>query len=489
MVETRKSENDIPEGEEGGIARELASLAAIQLLKSFLATHPYVCCPEPFEGAAKAAYSCEPCVSTDGIASTFSRTASFKENPWISGLEGVPCLIDACTIHQAFGCDIGYDGPPSIRSTESLAGDPDGCVVPSSSARPVEPWRSGQQVRWLDHPGEPTHVSHKHWWRKASLVSDPKSAVQTNSPQYGSSSLGKRFRRSKSLTTVKTVLGSPKQNSRERRRKSREVSIFSDSPVFMPTPTRVGYSPDVIAIAGVMIATGELDRLSSRANKVAEARAGNRAETSSPVLTLSPSGQPNTPVSMSDSPRQQGLKLAKGSFPTFVPTNTPVSGSRTPVETSSPPYFSRRDSQIGPSHLSEAHTPMSIPQEKARKDYISLPRLDFSSPIPKEQSEHLTTDSIDKALNTPKDNAKPKPYTPPLENTGKCASWKSTSELCPGLPSPFDASQTAASNGDEEQATDTPTPGGVLEPRETWTRLRSLGNIQGVLNEKPPLST
>lgn len=172
----------------------------------------------------------------------------------------------------------------------------------------------------------------------------------------------------------------------------------------MPTPTHSSYLPGLIAIAGIMVATRELDRLSFRANKTTKARSANRSEASSPGLTPSPSGQPDTPVSMSGSPGQQGPNLTKYSFPTFVPTNTPISGSRTPAETCSPPDFSRRGSRAGSSHLSEVHVSADMLRETGKTDDISTSRLDFGRLGPEEQSADLTPDSINGARDMLKDN-------------------------------------------------------------------------------------
>lgn len=151
------------------IARELASLAAIQLLKSFLATQHNTCCPEYLH------------ISTGFISNALSKTPGLNENPWVYGLEKIPCLVDACPAHQPSLWEIGYDGPRSIRSDESIAEESGRSVTPSPSVRPVESRRSSQQIRWSDHPEQLHHVFHTRWWRKASPISGLKPNVKPES--------------------------------------------------------------------------------------------------------------------------------------------------------------------------------------------------------------------------------------------------------------------------------------------------------------------
>ncbi|KAK3321526.1 hypothetical protein B0H66DRAFT_173046 [Apodospora peruviana] len=147
-------------------------------------------------------------------------------------------------------------------------------------------------------------------------------------------SLGQRFRRSKSVSTVPTLSEFPNLDARERRRQSRESFILSELGAFSPLHVFSGFRPDLIAIAGVMIATGELDRLTFRADDIAKVRA--LEEHSTPVASaaslfaekIEPAADATTTPSRISSPPD--LKLAKLEFTTFEPANTPISGAITP---------------------------------------------------------------------------------------------------------------------------------------------------------------
>ncbi|KAK0625219.1 hypothetical protein B0T17DRAFT_617336 [Bombardia bombarda] len=63
------------------------------------------------------------------------------------------------------------------------------------------------------------------------------------------------------------------RGAKERRRQNRDAhEVFSDSTAFMSVDNHLGYRPDLIALGGVMIATGELDRLTFRANDIIQRR-------------------------------------------------------------------------------------------------------------------------------------------------------------------------------------------------------------------------
>ncbi|KAK3689641.1 hypothetical protein B0T22DRAFT_461938 [Podospora appendiculata] len=158
--------------------------------------------------------------------------------------------------------------------------------------------------------------------------------------------LGRRLRRSKSVST--TTGGW--EAGKERRRRSRDTcEVFSESGLSTHFYNLPSYRPEIIAFAGVMIATGELDRLSSRADSIAKGGISDQDPATSSGISSSsvPSLPLNTPITQSglSSISASGISTPftpGGPALPFAPANTPVSGAGTPISTSiSHSFYSR----------------------------------------------------------------------------------------------------------------------------------------------------
>ncbi|KAK4218378.1 hypothetical protein QBC37DRAFT_199102 [Rhypophila decipiens] len=135
---------------DSGIAKELAGLAAIQLLKSFLVTRRDLRCLDLTPGEAQENHNQRRRVAT---AAGFSGSLGRGENPWIYGLEQGSDPQYTSPVHRNAVWDIGYDGPQSICSDKSTANN---------------------------YGDDSTHsAGHKHEWWKPSTVSVRKLASQS----------------------------------------------------------------------------------------------------------------------------------------------------------------------------------------------------------------------------------------------------------------------------------------------------------------------
>ncbi|KAK3990856.1 hypothetical protein QBC44DRAFT_58495 [Cladorrhinum sp. PSN332] len=114
-------------------------------------------------------------------------------------------------------------------------------------------------------------------------------------------------------------------------------------------------------MAGMMIAAGELDRLTFLADDVAKTRQGGRLGAVSPFSAVAEDKTPpNTPASNvgeggAGSPASSGMCTPLGKYVPFPPSNTPVLGGGG----SSPqilPVKQGTGKRTGPSRLSEVHT-------------------------------------------------------------------------------------------------------------------------------------
>ncbi|KAK4192301.1 hypothetical protein QBC35DRAFT_552767 [Podospora australis] len=179
---------------------------------------------------------------------------------------------------------------------------------------------------------------------------------------HGSSSLREAFhkfrqrlRRSKSISLPADLEAAEAlyQDGKKRRLLNRDrlEDPAPSSPLFRPWLCRLP-NPDLIAIAGMMIAAGELDRLSLLADDVAKARAaGGGGNTPGSTGLLSPEvGPPNTPFARSGISSPLLSPLRPGDFVPFPPSNTPVYGTSEPA---SPARAAGR--RAGPSRLAKVH--------------------------------------------------------------------------------------------------------------------------------------
>ncbi|KAI1139225.1 hypothetical protein F5Y05DRAFT_342157 [Hypoxylon sp. FL0543] len=182
-------------------------------------------------------------------------------------------------------------------------------------------------------------------------------------------SLGRRFKRSGSTHSVRSDFSTPR-SSKERRRLARDsVDVWpssgEESPVFNTpdsnmtnggTPRPVGHHFDPLAMASMMIATAELDRLSSRASldqtsRTSGSSTGFSGSSHTPLHT--------DPVSPSSEPSEATALYVSPTIPFNTPSSSgPPSGIVSPVSRPSLRRGQRRRGQR--SHLSEVTTPDDI---------------------------------------------------------------------------------------------------------------------------------
>ncbi|KAK4226675.1 hypothetical protein QBC38DRAFT_220848 [Podospora fimiseda] len=114
-------------------------------------------------------------------------------------------------------------------------------------------------------------------------------------------------------------------------------------------------------MAGMMIAAGELDRLTFLADDVAKSRQGGRSGFMSPFSAVAEDKTPpNTPTSNvgeggAGSPASSGVCTPLGRFVPFPPSNTPAMSSGGSSSQTSP-LKPNPSKGAGPSRLSEVHT-------------------------------------------------------------------------------------------------------------------------------------
>ncbi|KAI0832195.1 hypothetical protein F5Y06DRAFT_281267 [Hypoxylon sp. FL0890] len=229
-------------------------------------------------------------------------------------------------------------------------------------------------------------------------------------------SLGRKFKRSGSSNlSVQSDFPAPR-NSKERRRLARESmdawpSSGEETPVFNTpesnitnagTPRAAGHHFDPLAMASMMIATAELDRLSSRGSLDQTSRtsgSSNGFSGSSPVSQTPLHTGPTSPNN--ETPESTALNM-----PPTIPFNTPSSsgppsGIVSPLSRPSLRRGQRRRGQR--SRLSEVTTPDEItsPDELAEEPSASRPSLSLS------QIEILPECST--TLNEGKNSLYPKP--------------------------------------------------------------------------------
>lgn len=151
------------------------------------------------------------------------------------------------------------------------------------------------------------------------------------------------------------------------------------------------------------------------------------------------------------------------------------------------------DPRIRPSspiHASSAHyfSPINLGAGPARNmkltDHSSCESL-----LGETSNEPLLQQSL--PMETPRSPRLEEPYTPCLEETEDSNIWKQASKIRQRSPLLTETPQTAARNQNQERTAQPPSPGGLWEPRDIRTKgvLRALGDIQGVLNERPPTSS
>ncbi|KAI1769835.1 hypothetical protein F4818DRAFT_446820 [Hypoxylon cercidicola] len=185
-------------------------------------------------------------------------------------------------------------------------------------------------------------------------------------------SIGRRIQRTGSSTfSIRSEFRAP-PDSKERRLLARDSadiwpSSGEETPLFN-TPESdinlvriVGHHLDPLAMASMMIATAELDRLSSRASldqasRTSGSSTGFYASPISPTSPYSGSASPNNGISLANSTTLE--------IPPTIPLDTPTSsgpqsGVATPLSRSSQRRGRRRRAQR--SHLSEVTTPDEIP--------------------------------------------------------------------------------------------------------------------------------
>ncbi|KAI2467347.1 hypothetical protein F4781DRAFT_402547 [Annulohypoxylon bovei var. microspora] len=233
-------------------------------------------------------------------------------------------------------------------------------------------------------------------------------------------SLTRRFRRSGSSTFSVRSEYPARRNSKERRLLAREsVDIWpssgEESPLFntpesnitrADIPPAPGHHFDPLAMASMMIATAELDRLSSRASLDQKSRTSGSSTGFSGSSPMSPtplySGvvSPNDETSISESPTPY--------MPPTIPYNTPASsglhsGVVSPLPR--PPHRQGHRRRGQRSHLSEVTTPDDIASpEESTEEFIESRNSISSSHIE-------TLPECSPVLNIEHDNLYPRPLT------------------------------------------------------------------------------
>ncbi|KAK4161839.1 hypothetical protein QBC43DRAFT_322878 [Cladorrhinum sp. PSN259] len=168
------------------------------------------------------------------------------------------------------------------------------------------------------------------------------------------------------------------QDAKERRRQNRDryTDPAGPSPLLRSFSTARHASPGLIAMAGMMIAAGELDRLTFLADDIAKARQGGQGAVSPFSAITEEKIPPNTPMSnaggVGGNPALSGTATPLGRFVPFPPSNTPVVG-----EGGSPPQISpikqNSGKRAGPSRLSEMHT---LESAKSLDECLDVLRLE-----------------------------------------------------------------------------------------------------------------
>ncbi|KAK0725452.1 hypothetical protein B0H67DRAFT_641872 [Lasiosphaeris hirsuta] len=191
--------------------------------------------------------------------------------------------------------------------------------------------------------------------------------------------LGRKFKRSKSVSAVSISSERSSLSGRERRLINRDSYIYSERRVFFNKPSSEHRSsPNLIAIAGMMIAIGELDRLSFMADSAVLARASGQI-TAPSSIDNSPkaTAPPNTPITQSglSSVSPSGISTPAP----HAPPNSPMLMEGSPATSLTgpwPPGKYGRVKQILKSRLSEVHSSMEIPEESPEwSNFESFPQF------------------------------------------------------------------------------------------------------------------
>lgn len=182
--------------------------------------------------------------------------------------------------------------------------------------------------------------------------------------------------RSNSVSTGAPISDALRVQGRDRRRMSRiSCEVVSESATCSPpfnTPTP-GSRPSshLIAIAGMMIAVGQLDRLSSMANERLGIPLTKQRIYTSPVIKTITKAPPNTPITLS------GLSSVSPSYPStpFVPPNSPMAPEDAPTL-----QETNQGRRVRPkraySRLSEVYSPKDLLDTQSRRlDLESIPQL------------------------------------------------------------------------------------------------------------------
>ncbi len=192
----------------------------------------------------------------------------------------------------------------------------------------------------------------------------------------GFRSLGRHFRHFNSSSVTLSTPEYGYHSGRERRRRNRDsymaCSESAASSLLYNTPASgANPSPDIsqgvidpLAIAGMMIATAELDRLSSIADNRSITSRAERAPASSGGSSAA-NVPPNSPVLQTRQSSEWAISLPSESSggDTGAPANTPVSGASTPIPAVlATPHVSRSSyrRRATRSRLSEVYTPEDL---------------------------------------------------------------------------------------------------------------------------------
>jgi hypothetical protein len=210
-------------------------------------------------------------------------------------------------------------------------------------------------------------------------------AVQTarNAVTGGIRSLGRRLQRSSSSSAPACAAENVHREGRERHRRNRDsCEVYSESAAYSPlyeSPALVcgesqGVVPGVLdrlAVAGVMVATEELDRLSFIADHgyFLYSRARTTTHSGSASAANAP---PNTPVQQSRPPSG----IPSGMATPLAPDNSPLSGTSTLAARPCLPNHAGKPSprrRTARSRLSEVCIPEGIGDKAGSLDPAEFP--------------------------------------------------------------------------------------------------------------------
>ncbi|KAI6086099.1 hypothetical protein F4821DRAFT_239349, partial [Hypoxylon rubiginosum] len=332
-------------------------------------------------------------------------------------------------------------------------------------------------------------------------------------------SIGRRLKRTGSSTfSIRSEFPDP-PDSRERRLLARDSadiwpSSSNETPFFNTpesniSPVSVGNYLDPLAMASIIIATGELDRLTSRASLDQASRTSGSSTGFSHASPLSPSSlhsgsaSPHNGASLSNSMTLE--------VPPTVPFNTPASSSSqsgvpSPISRPSQRRGKRRRAQR--SHLSEVTTPDEVASPAEPADEFAEHPLSFSTsqiePLPEFPATYLGGDERGMypkplAINRDTYEETEKKNDKPPESRRK-SSIPSVSITPPDKPRSFSRSLSGFSDIDEAVSPPSrvssigKTPESMYGPRMTHSRFlpstpRGLGHIFASLSTLPDVES